>query len=102
MADKLTEEELAAIAAFKGEVQIVKRGKSAIPVEGKTWLEGLSGFHRRNNRLRKFERSKERDEMIVEMARQKASIEEMQQATDLDRESVMLRIKRLKIEGYDA
>lgn len=102
MADKLTEEELAAIAAFKGEVQIVKRGKSAIPIEGKTWLEGLSGFHRRNNRLRKFERSKERDEMIVEMARQKASVEEMQQATDLDRESVMLRIKRLKIEGYDA
>lgn len=101
MADKLTEEELAAIAAFKGKVQIVKRGKSAIPIEGKTWLEGLSDFHRRNTRLRKFERSKERDDMIVDMAREKASIEEMQQATGLDRESVMQRIKRLKIEGYD-
>ena len=101
MSDKYTDEELEAIKAYEGKVNIIKRGQSAIPVEGKSWLEGTASFHRRNSRIQKFAISKERDEIIREMTAINSTISEIARQTGLSRESVKARIKRLKIKGYE-
>lgn len=98
MADRYTQEEMDAIAAFDGEIQKVPRGKSAVSIEGRSWLEGASAFRRRADRINKFALSRERDDTIRKMLKGKATISDMASATGLTRKAVKRRIERLSNE----
>lgn len=97
MADILSEEEIEAIAAYDGPVQYIRRGKSGIPLDSVSWMEGNRRYYHKVMREKKFVLSRERDEIIREMHAEGKTISDMARATGLTRKSVKARLERMKL-----
>lgn len=98
MSDKISEEERYLIDSYQGPINRIQRGRSAFSIHGNGhWKEGADRQKRIKDRVRKFELSKERDEKIIAMVKEGATISDIARATGLNRKSVKSRMERLKL-----
>lgn len=99
MADRLSEDERAAIAAYDGPITRVPRGASGM-AEGLSWVEAdvAGAAWRRMLRKRKFGAA-EVQARIVRLAREGATLAEIARAVGLRAETVEARLRRAGIRA---
>lgn len=98
MPDKLTKEELAAIAAFpKDRIQRVARGQSAIPITGINPREGSRIAVKQAARHASFRRSRKVDEEIRELWAKGLTDDEISRKVKLKPKAVYMRRYRMDI-----
>lgn len=101
MADQLTPEERAAIAAFPEErIQRIPRGQSALTIDGQHWRDAMNGARVRLQRQGAFVRSRETDEMIRELWKQGLTDHEISIKVKLTKDAVKQRRNRMGIMGW--